>query len=218
MMFATTIMALVGLSAIPMTLAGVALNDVPKGLSVRTGPSTPYPLGVMTFTGELGGHQVQLNGSVQEIHAQMKAKYPDFDADALVRARKLAARDGGSDVTLAARNKELPGNCCPCPGNEQWAWADAGRIQEGVDYLNNFNGLCNVGATSCVRISCSWNSGIYLCNDADHAIAPSCVYIASYATDLINHCVIYNPIGQGYVCGQEFDTDRYNVIVHDDSC
>lgn len=35
----------------------------------------------------------------------MKAKYPDFDADALVRARNLAVSDGSSDVSLVARNK-----------------------------------------------------------------------------------------------------------------
>ncbi|CZR56164.1 uncharacterized protein PAC_06052 [Phialocephala subalpina] len=213
MMFATTIMALVGLSALPMALAGVA--PLPKGLSVRTEASLPYPLGVMTVTGTVGGHEIQLNGTIQDVYAQVKKAHPDFDAGALVNAHKLAIRE--DEDGLVGRNKIQPGLCCPFAG-QNWNWADAGRIQEGVQYLDHVQALCGVGPRSCVRVSCSWRSAIYLCNDNDYGITPNCGYIGSYASDLINQCVLYNPIGQGYVCGQEFDTDRYNVIVREDSC
>lgn len=112
-------------------------------------------------------------------------------------------------------------------------------IEDGIYYLQHVNALCNVGKRSCVRISCSYDAGIYLCNDVTlscffcptHAdweqnwydIAPSCVYIASYAQDLINSCPSRLWNGKRWydaVCGQEFDTDNYNVIVHyaDERC
>ncbi|KAH6664638.1 hypothetical protein B0J14DRAFT_493296, partial [Halenospora varia] len=61
------------------------------------------------------------------------------------------------------------------------------------------------------------DSGIYLCNDNRYTITPSCQYIASYASDITTTCHISGG-RQGSSCGEHFDTDNYNVIVHSDSC
>ncbi|KAF8866222.1 hypothetical protein BDZ45DRAFT_720358 [Acephala macrosclerotiorum] len=216
MKFIATILML--LSLFISVVVGGAL---PQGLSRRSASDLPYPVGRMSFIGTLGGHEVQLNGSIEEMHAQMKVIHPDFDPDALVQARKLARENGPQDernIMAREANNKAALYCCP---NDPWGWSSATTsiIEEGIDYLNHFNGLCGVGARSCVRISCSWNSGIYLCNDAYNGITPSCVYMASYAQDIIDDCrgtTGWNT--NDIVCGQKFDTDNYNIIVHWDRC
>jgi hypothetical protein len=43
--------------------------------------SLPYPVQVVQYTGSLGGYDIQLNGTVQEIYAQMQVLHPDFNPD-----------------------------------------------------------------------------------------------------------------------------------------
>jgi hypothetical protein len=95
------------------------------------------------------------------------------------------------------------------------------HIDAGIFYLNNLHTRLGIPAKSCSRISCSYDSAIYLCNDNGQYIEPASAYIASYAQDLVNLCTTgsfdkfpdYRKTG-----GQEFDSDGYNVIVKQDSC
>ena len=41
----------------------------------------PYPVEVVQYSGFLGGYEVQLNGTVQEMYAQMQILHPDFNPD-----------------------------------------------------------------------------------------------------------------------------------------
>ncbi|KUJ09226.1 uncharacterized protein LY89DRAFT_598214 [Mollisia scopiformis] len=110
-----------------------------------------------------------------------------------------------------------PPLCIPVPGQD-WGNADAGLIQDGINYLSGLQGGCCVGPTSCVRISCSWNSAIFLCNDNGYTICPNCGYLATYASDMINDCSSWNGGDSIIVGGQLFDSDHYNIIVRWDSC
>jgi hypothetical protein len=60
----------------------------------------------------------------------------------------------------------LPPYCVPVPG-QPWSFADGAAINDGINYLNGLDVPCNVGPGpgNCVRVSCSWNSAIELCND-----------------------------------------------------
>ncbi|KAE8449436.1 hypothetical protein EG329_008044 [Mollisiaceae sp. DMI_Dod_QoI] len=185
-------MGLLGIFALPMIFAA----SLPHGLSVRTNIDG-MQIAKMTFSGTIGGHEVQLNGSVQEINAQMKQLHPDFDPD--------------------TTKTDSDHYCWPVAG-QNWQRAQTSHIKEGISYLDGFKGLCGVPASTCVRISCSYNAGIYLCNDNNYGITPNCAYIASYAQDIINLCNYQDPSGIQYVSGQEFDTDGYNVCVHSDHC
>lgn len=90
----------------------------------------------------------------------MKAKFPGFDADALVAAK--VARDAPS---LVVRNKvrlrnmfsnndtdcfiqEPPPLCWPVAG-QNWGFCKAATIEDGINYLDNFKGLCGVGGQAC---------------------------------------------------------------------
>ncbi|KUJ23865.1 uncharacterized protein LY89DRAFT_744404 [Mollisia scopiformis] len=208
MKFTTSLLTLAGLASLAIASA------IPGTAELPSCGYKNYPTGIMTFKGTIDGHQVQLNGSAQEINTQMTAKFPGFNPDALVAA-KFASRDAA--VNLFARNKSPPVLCWPVAGQD-WSFCNAATIQDGINYLDNFDGLCGVPGTTCVRISCSYNAAIYLCNDNAYGITPNCAYMASYATDIINDCVFYDDQGNAYVCGQEFDTDGYNIIVREDSC
>lgn len=56
---------------------------VTLALAAPTTPNDlPYPVQVVQYTGFLGGYEVQLNGTVQEMYAQMQILHPDFNPDA----------------------------------------------------------------------------------------------------------------------------------------
>ncbi|KAH8670332.1 hypothetical protein BGZ60DRAFT_563820 [Tricladium varicosporioides] len=195
------------------TVSGVV---VPKGLSVRASTES-YTKGVMTFQGTIHGVEYSGSGSIQDIYNDFKDAYPD-----VVASNNITA-NGHALVERAPDNKSDL-NCCGAnPGPPlDWGFAENNVIRyEGIPYLQQFHGLCGVGARSCVRVSCSYDSAIHLCNDNYFDIYPNCAYIASYATDLVDRCGYFVTRGWFHVsatCGQEFDTDNYNVIVRGDRC
>ncbi|KUJ14763.1 uncharacterized protein LY89DRAFT_720238 [Mollisia scopiformis] len=146
----------------------------------------PHPLGAMTFDGDPCSGEDPLS---------------DFDPDTLVADHNSTE----PVVALESRTMDGPPLCCLVTGQD-WQVCRTDVIRTGIWYLKNLNGLCGVGARSCVRISCSHNSAIYLCSD------PSCTYLAGFAQDIVNVCVWWTPI-LDYTCGQEFDTDSFNVIM-----
>jgi hypothetical protein len=68
MQFIFLIFGLIGLITLTLT-APTTLNDL------------PYPVEVVQYSGSLGGYEVQLNGTVQEMYAQMEILHSDFDPD-----------------------------------------------------------------------------------------------------------------------------------------
>ncbi|KUJ19191.1 uncharacterized protein LY89DRAFT_479656 [Mollisia scopiformis] len=209
--FNTSLLALAGLAFTAVASAIPTTVTVPSGSGYKN-----YPLGVMTFSGTIGGHAVQLNGTIQEINTQMVANFPDFNMDALVAAN-LAKREAEAEAATPANlfTRSKSGMLCwPVP-SQDWSLCSVSVIGQGITYLDNFNGLCGVGANSCVRISCSYSSAIYLCNDNDYGITPTCPYMGSYAQDIINDCSHCEGPNDCVTCGQEFDSDNYNIIVRD---
>lgn len=122
--------------------------------------------------------------------------------------------------------------CCPL---QNWNPAVEETIQDEIIWLRHLTVRCGVSARSCVRVSCEWDAAIRLCNDVsnfrflllleyanirgqnDYDIQPACDYIASYALDILNACThVYNGVFRA--CGQEFDSDNYNVIVQKLGC
>lgn len=84
-------------------------------------------------------------------------------------------------------------------------------LQTGIDYLKQHTQrpcMADPGWGTCVRISCSYNVAIWLCNDAPQEVVRPCPEIATYAEDIRAQCTFGVSIQ-----GQEFDTDRFNVIV-----
>jgi hypothetical protein len=65
--------------------------------------------------------------------------------------------------------RKTGGWCYPVPG-QNWDAAYANTVQDGIDFLQSNGLICDVGPGpgNCVRVSCSYNSAIYLCNDVSN--------------------------------------------------
>ncbi|CAG8955203.1 hypothetical protein HYFRA_00007219 [Hymenoscyphus fraxineus] len=107
--------------------------------------------------------------------------------------------------------------CCR-DTNQPWWYGDDPAIQKGIDTLKDRPGSCAVaaGPRVCTDLTCDDKHKIQLCNDNTYAIEPTCSYLATYAEDIMEKCSEPGDptIGTPSVsCGQQFDTDNYNVII-----
>ncbi|KUJ07167.1 uncharacterized protein LY89DRAFT_678133 [Mollisia scopiformis] len=217
-----TLLKLVGAFLTFITMAAAATVPISRGTSVNDLEAVD-----MAFTGTIHGVAVQLNGS----SAQFSTLYPEVVADHNANNPAVGTLEDyftwypvnasvaprGTGTPLIARNKMQPPLCWPV-GNWGWGTTYVDRIQQGISYLNHLGGriYLDVGARS--RISCSYSDAIYANNDNPYPINPATVYLASYAQDLINFCQFQDPNSKFWmVCGQEFDSDNYNVVVRYDS-
>ncbi|KAF8866954.1 hypothetical protein BDZ45DRAFT_734991 [Acephala macrosclerotiorum] len=147
-----------------------------------------FTIGTLGFEGTLHGVKVELNGKVQEMYAKFSNRYPEVVAN----ATKLSANEASIKPSLKPR---FPASPIHHQQTHNWYGAYLGRIEKGIQYLQQFNGVCNTGPgfTNCVRISCSWDSAIFLCNDNPYLISENCAYIASFAQDLAVQYQRYQP-------------------------
>lgn len=188
------------------------------------------------------GKIATLNGTVQEVIAQAQAINPGFALQEVgpkpaPEAAKL--RRGGSlsrRGPLSRRGVDF----CLNFGN-----ADVDAILEGVDYLHRLGGSANMraGPRVCSRVSCSWNSAIYLCNDVS-ALSPksggggggmgarliwwesqnsgpkSVTWngVANSAAHITEVCPWRGADAWRYTSGQNFEQSQWNTIVREDNC
>lgn len=133
----------------------------------------------MQYSGTLGGHEVQLNGTIQvrrfcnatndevlpadlnkEIMTQMTVLYPDFDPASVAATADLKTLP--SRAALSPRNKN--GLICnPVPG-WNWALAYGPDIIDGIRYLLGAGGFL-INSRSCLIVSCTGDAQIVVCND-----------------------------------------------------
>lgn len=67
-------------------LACASLLTVAVGAAVKDPSDLPYPIVPFKYNGTLGDHDVEINGTVEEIYAKMKVLHPEFDADHAIQA------------------------------------------------------------------------------------------------------------------------------------
>ncbi|CZR60276.1 uncharacterized protein PAC_10172 [Phialocephala subalpina] len=210
------------LTFLPLILvSGLAIGsestiEVPEGYTIS---------GAMGFKGTLHGVEVELSGTIEEMYANFTSQYPEVVANAKANANPTAAYLPTSNVGLAqleSRNPSPRGDhyCCPINGQPNWLPAEVAVLVDGINYLNNFQGVCNTGGGpgNCVRVSCSYSAAIYLCNDNEGDLVISCKDVAFYAGQIINYCRVIWGHNTPMSCGQIFDNANYNVIVHMAGC
>ncbi|KAI1116482.1 hypothetical protein F5Y14DRAFT_448998 [Nemania sp. NC0429] len=149
---------------------------------------------------------VLLNGTVQEVYAQLLELNPAFEIQHPPIASRHAAPDGRSK--LVRRDHTSCGN---------WPLASKKRILEGYKHLAGILGKPKngPGPGNCGRVSCSYNSAIWWCNDNTFSKTLNSWYtIAESALIITNDCAS----GADKVSGQRFHADKWNVIVRGDSC
>ncbi|KAK0628327.1 hypothetical protein B0T17DRAFT_614262 [Bombardia bombarda] len=90
--------------------------------------------------------------------------------------------------------------------------------EEGLKYLQTTKGNCDIGLGhhGCGRVSCSWNTGVYVCaHNVTEPINLPCPNVAYFVNSIINTC---NVNGQ-YVKGAAWDQERrFWIEVHADEC
>ncbi|KAK2855559.1 hypothetical protein FQN49_005076 [Arthroderma sp. PD_2] len=166
----------------------------------------------MMYTGPVtpGGVNVTLEGTAQQIYYQILKLNPDYHPEAFSAVPNASALNASSMLEKRGRSHII---CDPSGTLRAWR----GHIEHGIAFLRRIpqGGDCSVkGHRSCARISCSYDSGIFLCNDNPYWIERPCHLLGDYAEAILNRCQASVP----KVSGQQFDTDNFNVLVKYDKC
>ncbi|KAI0108819.1 hypothetical protein F4776DRAFT_675034 [Hypoxylon sp. NC0597] len=169
-----------------------------------------YSRSNLTWIGNIteNGPEMSFNGSsFKDIEAQILQVNPEFSWN--------DHQDTANSTTLSTRALDH----LSCDPNNIW-WAQAFRIQEGIDYLRGKTGTCymEAGPRVCARISCSYKSAIWWCNDNDYPIQEDCSVWSDYAQDILDNCQTNDASSR--VRGQEFSIKDWNIMVgfDDDHC
>ncbi|KAI0179612.1 hypothetical protein GGR52DRAFT_206298 [Hypoxylon sp. FL1284] len=179
--------AVVGSSQLP-----AFYDEIPSG----------YTLGNLTWVGNIiaGGPEVSFTGpSLQDIEAQIRQANPSF-----------AWPDHNTTDLSVLPQKQIDHLTCDLA---DFYWAVKFRIADGIEYLKGKSGQCHIGPGPrfCSRISCSFSSAIFWCNDNDSDLWIDCGLWAQYAQNVVDACTIDD--ASQHVKGQQFDTDNWNIIV-----
>ncbi|KAI0382408.1 hypothetical protein F5Y04DRAFT_279698 [Hypomontagnella monticulosa] len=203
----------------------VLATPTPNEASIKVvrAPLEGYKVGRgITFMGtiEEGGPEYTFHGTIEEIRAQILKIKPDFVPSA-------PSEEDQFNSTLAKRGDRASMNC----GHVGKGWngdAESWLARERANYLKGLNGMCGVnnGGGECSRISCAYNTGIWICNDTNGPLSKPCKYLGKQADVIINECEYprtdpqpaYNEPFTWLVKGQRFDTEGYNIIINGDAC
>ncbi|KAK0652725.1 hypothetical protein B0T16DRAFT_443880 [Cercophora newfieldiana] len=186
-------------------------------------PAAAYTIvdGPIEWKGALieGGEEVHLTGaSIQEIVAKAQALNPAFsllaESEVAATAPHLVARQ--TPLTPFTDGSQTAIHCGWPPG---WTptW-DFTALHEGIEYMRRMPGDCRApaGPGHCERVSCSWGSAIYYCNDNRSEHWEPCRWIGDVAAAIVTKCADRD--GNGRTLGQAFDQRNWNVIVASGSC
>ncbi|KAM0209329.1 hypothetical protein ACHAPA_011110 [Fusarium lateritium] len=199
----------------------VAAAALPDGSQVVADPLEGYEIVPMQWKGSIkeGEAPISLNGTVESIISQIQELNPEFE---------LVEDNTDASSGIEARN---PSNIICNVGGTGYVDVVAARREQR--YLRSLGtSVCGVGGGpgKCARISCSYGDAIWLCNDNGHYIEPRCSYLADYVDRIIASCqsltksppCVSKPCPPSwsayFVRGQQFDTDKYNVIVGRSNC
>jgi len=102
---------------------------------------------------------------VQQVHEQLLQINPQFEQEFNItkRSASLSTRTSTVDSRVGRLGKrQLLCNIFPT--------ADKETIQDGIDYLRGVPGTATngPGPGNCGRVSCSWDSAIWWCNDVSN--------------------------------------------------
>ncbi|KUI61788.1 hypothetical protein VP1G_08957 [Cytospora mali] len=127
---------------------------------------------------------------------------------------------GEGTTSVPSETRTLNKIMCDIPGYGQHRGVDPGVIADGIEYLNGLSGDATLGHQEgggwCFRYSCSWDSGIYGCNNNQFDVKVPWSTLADYAHKIKDNCTWTVEDGQHHwvtVEGQAFDSDGWNVIV-----
>lgn len=176
-----------------------------------------------------GQPKIKLSGGIERVHAELVRQNPDWNTHYSNHTKRSS---------LEKRAFDVQGYFC----GGRWDYCHPATIEEGIDYLRRVRGLPSLGPGpgNCARVSCSYLSAIWWCNDVSNQLSysiffPPGIYfnrfsqanegktlqggfndIADGASFILHNCLL-NPGQFAVVSGQAFTTSNWNVIVRFDS-
>ena len=224
-------------TALPNAAAGPSLSPILEG----------YQNGVLTFRGSVRGEEFSLDGSIQEVHAQLQDRYPDltfpspdlepptFDPPEPEEFQKRQIISGDSGHLIYGADTLL---CMPITGWD-WqpvSWATVASAQAHLESSaywepNNEIGFQDFSAppNTCASVYCHKASprggdtvGIFMCNSDDTVNSQGYNTIGNATYDMMKLCTTRDKNGAPDLTGgQEFFNwyGVFNIIVRKvDSC
>ncbi|KAI1340431.1 hypothetical protein F5Y15DRAFT_380790 [Xylariaceae sp. FL0016] len=192
--------------------AGAAINGAQAGLSARTQLPEGYTLVPMKWTGAAvpSGPNVTLEGTIEEVKAQID------EARAAAGVAPVLAGTTPSDPDSPLVKRARNSYC-------NMGLDDPAHLEQGISYLRGVEGDCGLdgGSHICGRISCSYNSAIYWCNDNEHYSSWRCSDFADVADDIVTICKIVDNnsgIADWTAWGEAIDDQGFTVKVGGDRC
>ncbi|KAI1825645.1 hypothetical protein F4861DRAFT_187335 [Xylaria intraflava] len=192
------------LSYLPFIVAALAAavpsaDALPNGLSFRSEAPGNYSIAEIEWRGMPDFDKDRVfTGTIENVIDQMRTiKGPDYKPEFMIDS------DATNHGPAGKRNShaESGDHYVTCGGPD----ASAGRIQQGINYLSNLpdSVMCSMppGPKNCGRISCSWKSGIWWCNEKPTTSdLYQCNIFALYAAEILESCAIDddNPRVAGY--------------------
>ncbi|KAK3350450.1 hypothetical protein B0H65DRAFT_88562 [Neurospora tetraspora] len=166
-----------------------------------------------------GGPTVNITGTVENVYEELEKINPTFVSDF-----RLDDPDNSPSLAAPVKSRGYTIQSFNC---NVYDYASLKAIQAGLVYLNGVPGKPSngPGPGNCGRVSCSYNSAIYWCNDNTFTkTIDTFGYISGAAQSIINHCGTeshFTPVGGASELatkGKVFMTDKWNVIIRYDKC
>ncbi|KAK4231899.1 hypothetical protein QBC38DRAFT_450753 [Podospora fimiseda] len=161
-----------------------------------------------------GGPNITLTGTAEQVHAQLVKINPNWDEEF---APIIDKRSAEFDNSLKARALDKR-DWIKCGAGH--SAARQGAIETGVAYLRTLSGSASrgPGPRNCGRVSCSYDSAIWYCNDnTGHSKSMQWFHIANAAQVLLDACS-WESWYFWYVRGERWHNDGWFAIVMGDSC
>ncbi|KAK4227636.1 hypothetical protein QBC38DRAFT_363874 [Podospora fimiseda] len=181
---------------------------VPLTWSLPLDPSSPSTL-----------HE--FNGTVQQVHAQLLSLNPNWDIDFNFNITTSSSISSIPDPIPSSLSKR-DWTDCSAPSTHGPA-LDRNAIYWGIEYLRGLSGQAQrgPGPRSCGRVSCSWNSAIWYCNNNSYTKYMPWYHIANAAEVLWHNCQYFlsNWWFAGWVIkGERWHDDGWFVIIAEEGC
>lgn len=110
------------------------------------------------------GDVLHMNGTAEKVYSELITLNPRFDSDFL--AARDEEEEDSNEVSLEARDKcSRDWSLVRCNTNRGSGKTEA--IKDGISYLRKIGGKPSLpaGPAKCGRVSCSYASAIFWCND-----------------------------------------------------
>jgi len=215
--------------AITTMIFGLAASTLAAAVPTKNGmvSMSHLPLSDLTWSGALvkGGPIVNITGNHHDItNSLLRANPYWLNSNTTEYSHFTNITTSGHPnseavkhpVGLSKRSNRVSQACNQriFMGAEDLSWATPSAIGAGVDYLRTIGGghaTCSVGANTCARVSCSWDSAILFCNNNNFGLSLPCSLIAQNANFVLDNCMDLPDLA---VEGQAFYINpSYNVLV-----